>query len=159
MALHCLKKEIEQMFYGRFTHSIDKKGRMTVPSAYRELAPEGVVVTRGIDQCIMGLTKEAFQNLVDSISSLSLTDPTMRAFGRQIISNSASLEYDSAGRILVPLHLRKLVGIEENVIFVGVGDNFEIWSTEKFEAYEASIDPEEQAKAFASLYVTTKRGN
>lgn len=147
------------MFYGRFTHSIDKKGRITVPSSFREAAPEGVVVTKGLDQNIMALTKEAFANMTHSINALSITDPNLRDFRREILGNSAILEYDTAGRILVPLHLRKLAGIEENVIFVGVGDNFELWSTDRLDAYEAAIDPEEQAHAFASLNVTTQRGN
>jgi division/cell wall cluster transcriptional repressor MraZ len=93
------------------------------------------------------------------MNGISVTDPNLRSFRRDILGNSAELTYDSAGRILIPLHLRKLAGIEENVMIIGSGDYFEIWDFDRLEAYEANRDPEAQAKAWASLNITTTRGN
>ncbi|NLC12579.1 MAG: division/cell wall cluster transcriptional repressor MraZ [Chloroflexi bacterium] len=147
------------MFYGRSTYNIDKKGRMTVPSKYREESPDGVVVTKGLDGNLMVYAKETFDIFAESMNSISITDPNLRSFRREILGNSAELTYDSAGRILIPIHLRKLAGIEENVIIVGSGQYFEIWDLDRLEAYESSSDPEAQAKAWASLNITTTRGN
>ena len=147
------------MFYGRSAYNIDKKGRMTVPSKYREESPDGVVVTKGLDGNLMVYAKETFDIFAESMNGISVTDPNLRSFRRDILGNSAELTYDSAGRILIPLHLRKLAGIEENVMIIGSGDYFEIWDLERLEAYEANRDPEAQANAWASLNITTARGN
>ena len=132
---------------------------MTVPSKYRDETPDGVVVTKGLDGNLMVYAKETFDIFAESMNSTSVTDPNLRSFRREILGNSAELTYDSAGRILIPLHLRKLAGIEENVTIVGVGQYFEIWDSERLQAYEAKSDPEAQANAWASLNITTTRGN
>lgn len=147
------------MFYGRSAYNIDKKGRMTVPSKYRDEAPDGVVVTKGLDGNLMAFAKEAFEIFAESMNSISVTDPNLRSFRREILGNSAELTYDSAGRILIPLHLRKLARIEENVMIIGSGEYFEIWDLDRHQEREANSDPESQAKAWASLNITTTRGN
>ena len=132
---------------------------MTVPSKYRDETPDGVVVTKGLDGNLMVYAKETFDIFAESMNNISVTDPNLRSFRREILGNSAELTYDSAGRILIPLHLRKLAGIEENVMIVGVGQYFEIWDQNRLQEYEAMSDPEAQAKAWASLNITTTRGN
>ncbi len=132
---------------------------MTVPSKYREETPDGVVVTKGLDGNLMVYAKETFDIFAESMNNISVTDPNLRSFRREILGNSAELTYDSAGRILIPLHLRKLAGIEENVMIVGGGQYFEIWDQNRLQKYETMSDPEAQAKAWASLNITTSRGN
>ena len=132
---------------------------MTVPSKYREETPDGVVVTKGLDGNLMVYAKETFDIFAESMNNISVTDPNLRSFRREILGNSAELTYDSAGRILIPLHLRKLAGIEENVMIVGVGQYFEIWDQNRLQEYETKSDPEAQAKAWASLNITATRGN
>jgi MraZ protein len=107
------------MFYGRSAYNIDKKGRMTVPSKYRDETPDGVVVTKGLDGNLMVYAKETFDVFALSMNGISVTDPTFVLSGVIFLGNSAELTYDSAGRILIPLHLRKLAGIEENVKIIG----------------------------------------
>ncbi|MEL7625246.1 MAG: division/cell wall cluster transcriptional repressor MraZ [Anaerolineaceae bacterium] len=147
------------MFYGRSAYSMDKKGRMTVPSKYRDETPDGVVVTKGLDNNLIAYAKTDFDIFAESMNSISITDPNLRSFRREILGNSAELTYDSAGRILIPLHLRKLAGIEENVMIVGAGQYFEIWDADRLENFEANSDPKAQANAWASLNITTTRGN
>jgi len=159
-ALRCLKKRIEQMFYGRYEHNIDKKGRMTVPSTFRDQTTDGIVcVTKGLDGNLMAYAKDTFDIIAESINSISITDPNLRSFRREILGSSAELTYDTAGRILIPLHLRKLAGIEDGVMIIGVGDSFEIWASDRLEAFtDANHDPEAQSQAWASLDITAKRG-
>ena len=158
--LRCLKEGLEQMFYGRFSHNIDKKGRMTVPSSFRDETPHGVVcVTKGLDGNLMAYAKETFDFYAQSMNSISITDPNMRSFRREVLGSTAELAYDTAGRVLIPLHLRKLAGIEDDVTIIGVGDSFEIWDPKRLHAFENATDPELQAKAWSSLHITPTRGN
>jgi len=148
------------MFYGRYEHNIDKKGRMTVPSSFRDQTTDGIVcVTKGLDGNLMAYDKETFDTIAKSINSISITDPNLRSFRREILGVSAELVYDTAGRILIPSHLRKLAGIEDDVVIIGVGDSFEIWSPVRLESAEAgNQDPVAQAQAWAAFDITT-RGN
>lgn len=148
------------MFYGRYYHNIDKKGRMTVPATFRDETPSGIVfITKGFDGNLMGLTEEGFKAFAQNLSAVSITDPDGRSIAREIFGNTAELTYDSAGRILIPLNLRKLVGIEEEVVIVGAGSNFEIWSKDKLEEHEAkNNDPEAQAMAWRGINIPLIRG-
>lgn len=134
---------------------------MTVPSTFRDETPDGVVcVTKGLDGNLMAYEKETFDFYAKSMNSISITDPNMRSFRREILGSTAELAYDTAGRILIPLHLRKLAGIEEDVMIIGVGNSFEIWDPNRLKAFEdANSDPEVQAKAWSSLNITPTRGN
>ena len=115
------------MFYGRFEHNIDKKGRMTVPSNYREQTSGDLVcVTKGLDGNLMAYSKDKFDIIADSINSISITDPRLRSMRREILGGSAELTYDTVGRILIPTHLRKFAGIEEKVVIIGIGESIEI---------------------------------
>ena len=131
---------------------------MTVPSKYREETPDGVVVTKGLDGNLTVYAKEDFDIFAEAMNGISVTDPNLRTFRREILGNSAELTYDSAGRILIPLHLRKLAGIEENVMIVGAGLYFEIWDAQRLQAYEDKSDPKAQANAWESLNITVTRG-
>jgi len=158
--LRCLKEGLEQMFYGRSRYTIDKKGRMTIPSGFRDDSPNGVVVTKGLDGNLMAYAKEVFDSYADSMNSLSLTDPNMRSLRRELLGNSKELIYDAAGRVLIPLNLRKLAGIEDEVMILGVGNSLEIWDINRLAEFEeAHSDPEAQAIAWATLDISIKRGN
>ena len=148
------------MFYGRFEHNIDKKGRMTVPSNYREQTSGDLVcVTKGLDGNLMAYSKDKFDIIADSINSQSITDPLLRSMRREILGGSAELTYDTVGRILIPTHLRKFAGIEEKVVIIGVGDSFEIWAPERLDAEEnANNDPKANAERWAMFNINT-RGN
>ena len=133
---------------------------MTIPSGFRDESPDGIVVTKGLDGNLMAYAKEIFDSYAESMNSLSLTDPNMRSLRRELLSNSKELIYDAAGRVLIPPYLRKVAGIEDEVMILGVGNSLEIWDIDRLEAYEeAHSDPEAQAVAWATLDISIKRGN
>ncbi|HQN68616.1 MAG TPA: division/cell wall cluster transcriptional repressor MraZ [Anaerolineaceae bacterium] len=148
------------MFYGRFEHNIDTKGRMTVPSIYRDQTPGNVVfITKGLDGNLMAYPKPAFEIIAQTVSSKSLTDPGVRSFKREILGYTAELAYDTAGRILIPSFLRKFAGIEDQVVIVGVGDSFEVWSPDRLAAKEEVFaDPEANQDRWVAFDIST-RGN
>jgi MraZ protein len=117
------------MFLGQYHHSIDEKGRLTVPARYREqLAAEGAYVTMGFDHNLMLLTVPAFKRLSEKVNRMSLTNPRARDLRRWLFSRAELVSLDRAGRILIPPFLREAVDLDGEAIFVGAGDFVEIWS-------------------------------
>jgi MraZ protein len=145
------------MFLNQYQHSFDDKGRLTIPSKFRELPDEGVFVVQGLDRNLMVLPPAVFQNLYDRLMAMNLTDPTARLLRRIILGNAQQLKLDRAGRILLSSNLRDFASLKENVIFIGQGDYFEIWSPILWEDQEALLnDAETNAQRFATLDLKTR---
>lgn len=119
------------MFLGQYEHSIDEKGRLTIPARYRELlTAEGAYITQGFDRNLMVITTSTFDSLYARINELSLTDQNARLLKRLIFSSAGQVEFDRAGRILIPQFLRQTAELKNAVMIVGTGDYFEIWAEE-----------------------------
>lgn len=128
------------MFLGRFTYNVDQKGRLAVPARFRESLSGTVILTRGIDPCLVLYPLDSWEPLAAKIDALSLTDPDARAFRRLIYAEAANLEVDRQGRILLPPELRAWAGIEREAVVVGVNTSIEIWSQERWQAQQAAMD-------------------
>ncbi len=140
------------MFLGRYRHSLDAKGRLTIPARFREALGEGAYVVQGFDGNLMVLPPAAFHVLYQRVNRLSITDPKARLLRRLILSAAAEVELDRAGRILLPPYLREAAELDGEVVLVGVGDYFEIWSAEAWERQlDLLEDPEANAERFAAL--------
>ena len=94
------------MFLGEYTHSIDDKGRLTIPAKFRGELATGLVVTRGFDTNLMVFTLVGWQELAEKIAAKPLSDPSTRAFRRRVFSGAIDLAPDRQGRILLPANLR-----------------------------------------------------
>lgn len=145
------------MFFGRFYHNLDDKGRLTIPARYRELLlPEGAYVMQGFDPNLMVLPSAVFEKLSQNINQMSITDPDKRLLRRLIFSTADRLAFDRAGRILIPQFLRQAAGLDTNVVVVGAGVYFEIWSPEAWMAQEDQLqDAQAIAQRFAGLDLTS----
>jgi MraZ protein len=142
------------MFLGQFEHTIDDKGRMTIPSRYRELLDGGAYITRGFDENLMVLTAASFNEISESIRVTSVTDADARALKRWIFANASWVEVDKAGRILIPQWLRMNAGLEGNAMVVGVGEYFEIWQPERWTRHnEETLAAGQTASRFSSFNV------
>jgi MraZ protein len=143
---------VEQMFLGQHQHIIDEKGRMTIPVRYRELLEEGAYITQGFDQNLMVLTTTSFDRISKRVNQMSMTDPTARSLKRLIFSHAEKVEFDRAGRILIPLFLRQAGHLENAAEVVGVGDYFEVWSPDLWEKQDDQFqDSEANAIRYAAL--------
>ncbi len=143
------------MFLGQYTHSIDSKGRLTIPARYRDALESGAVVTQGFERNLMIYTQEAFQRLAERASSLSTTDPQGRAIRRILFGGAADAALDSAGRILIPPFLREYAGVDGEVSIVGAGDYIEIWNSESWAGeLETVTDSELNAKRFSEYDIS-----
>ena len=144
------------MFLNQYQHSFDDKGRLTIPARFRML-PDGAYVIQGLDRNLMVLPPDAFQVIYDRLMSLSLTDPGARLLRRVILGNALQVTLDNAGRILLTQNLREFAGLQTEVIFVGQGDYFEIWSPELWQGQQEQVnDTATNAQRFATLDLRTR---
>ena len=145
------------MFFGRFYHNLDEKGRLTIPARYRELLlPDGAYVTQGFDPNLMILPAAVFESLSHNLDQMSLTDPTIRLLRRLVFSTADRVEFDRAGRILIPQFLRQAAGLDTSVVLIGAGRYFEIWSPEAWEVQERQLqDPQANAQRFSAFDLTS----
>lgn len=135
------------MFLGRHTHNLDAKGRLAIPARYRDALAAGVVLTRGIDRCLALYPLEAWRPLAEKVSALPLTDADARNFRRMVFAEATDLGLDGQGRILIPPDLRRYAGLEREALVVGVDTSIEIWSPQRWEGVEASLESDGAAIA------------
>jgi MraZ protein len=144
------------MFLGRYDHTIDEKGRITVPARFRELLEDGAYITRGLDKNLMILTSSSFDVMSDRITKMSLTNPLARDLRRVLFSGADRVDVDRAGRMLIPAFLREYAQLGSSVTVVGSGDYFEIWSTEAWQAQDQRLEASEtNTERFAALDLST----
>ncbi len=128
------------MFLGEFEHTIDDKGRVAIPARFREELGEGMVLTRGFDQCLQAFPRQRWQDLAAKVSSLSLGSAEARNLRRILFANAAEVEVDRQGRILIPQNLREYAGLAEQVVITGMDTYFELWSSEGWAATLEQLD-------------------
>ncbi len=145
------------MFLGKYSHSFDEKGRLTIPVKYREALRAGAFVTQGFDKNLMVWTAASFEQVYTQVNDLSITDPNARLLKRLIFSNAVQVDIDRVGRILVPQYLREAVNLDSSALVVGVGDYFEIWADEHWQEQNSQMqDSDSNAQRFAALNLSTK---
>ena len=120
------------MFMGEYNHTIDAKGRLIVPSKFREQLGNEFVITKGLDGCLFVYSQEEWENIEKSFREKPLTSSDARKFMRFFFAGAATCEVDKQGRILIPNNLREYAGIDKDVVSVGVLSRVEIWSKEKW---------------------------
>jgi MraZ protein len=143
---------IEQMFFGQYQHTLDEKGRLTVPADFRDQLSEGAYLTQGFDNNLRLMSVEEFRKLYRRISEMSTTDPSARKLRRLIFANAKPVEIDRVGRILIPQFLRDVAGLDSSAVIVGVGESIEIWSIEEWERQSIDLQhASENGEQFAAL--------
>ena len=142
------------MFMGEYNHSVDAKGRLIVPSKFREQLGNEFVVTKGLDGCLFVYSQEEWKRIEESLREKPLTSKDARKFMRFFFAGAANCEVDKQGRILLPAHLREFAGLEKDVVLVGVGSRVEIWSKDKWETMNSDADMDEITGAMEGLGLT-----
>ncbi|MFV0519435.1 MAG: division/cell wall cluster transcriptional repressor MraZ [Lachnospirales bacterium] len=140
------------MFLGEYSHNIDLKGRLIVPSKIRENLSASFVVTKGLDNCLFLYNIEDWTVLSDKIKALPVTDKSVRQFVRFFFGGACELEIDAQGRILLPNNLREFAGFNKEIITIGVSNRVEIWAKENYDEYsENNVFDEVLAEKMANL--------
>lgn len=125
----------DAMFLGEFQHTLDPKGRVILPSAFRELLSEGLVMTVGLDNCLMVHPAADWQRVVEGLRNLRTTDRRERMFARMITSSAHPETLDRQGRITIPARLREYAGLGKDVTVVGADARVELWDAAAWERY------------------------
>ena len=126
----CGKKWGIYMFIGEYHHSIDDKGRLIIPSKFREELGNNFIITRGIENCLFVYSLDSWNEIVRKIESLPFTKKGARTFTRFFLSGASEAEFDKQGRINITSPLISYAKITKECIVIGTGDRLEIWSEE-----------------------------
>ena len=129
------------MLIGEYHHNIDDKGRLTIPSKFREEIGEKFIVTRGLDGCLFGYSIEEWDKIVAKLNVLPFTKKDARTFTRFFLSGATVCEFDKQGRINISKNLIDYAGLKKECAIIGVNDRLEIWDLEKLNnLYESDIE-------------------
>ena len=112
------------MFIGEYSHTIDAKGRLIVPSKFREQLGDEFVVTKGLDGCLFVYENSEWKSFEEKLHALPLTNANARKFSRFFLAGACACEVDRQGRILIPSVLREFAHLEKDVVLVGSIRNF-----------------------------------
>jgi MraZ protein len=115
------------MFIGRYYHTLETKGRLSIPKDYRSQLKSGAVLTKGLDGCLFLFPSSSWNKLVAKLDSLPLTNAAGRNFVRLLVQSSAKLSLDSLGRTLIPEYLRLETKLKKHVVVAGALSRVEIW--------------------------------
>ena len=143
----------EQMFSGTYHHNIDSKGRIIIPSKFREELSDGFVLTKGLDDCLFLFPMSEWIIFRNKLKAVPLTSKEGRAFTRYFFANAVECEMDRQGRLNIPSELRKHAHIDKEVVSIGVDNRVEIWSKAGWQLYNESpeLDSDLIAEKMESL--------
>ena len=136
---------------GEYNHTIDAKGRLIIPSKFRDTLGDEFVVTKGLDGCLFVYDNKEWSAFEEKLKSLPLTNKDARQFVRFFLAGATLAEVDKQGRILIPAVLRDFAALEKEVVLIGVASRVEIWSKERWENEASYDDVEEIAEHMAEL--------
>lgn len=128
------------LFLGSYEHNLDDKGRLSIPSRFREVmserqVPERIIVTQGLDACLFGYTLDAWRTFETKIMNRPLNRGDDRYFVRRVLAGAVDCSLDKQGRIVIPQHLRQYADLNKVAMVVGVSNRIEIWSPERWQHY------------------------
>ena len=140
----------DKMLMGEYHHTIDEKGRLTIPSKIRYELGEGFVITRGLDKCLSIYPKEEWENIIKKYKELPQTKD-VRNFMRIFLSGATTLEFDKQGRINIPTPLVDFADLKKECIIIGVNDRLEVWSLDNWNNF-ISVNEENFSDIADSLF-------
>ncbi len=137
------------MFYGEFKHSIDNKGRLILPSKFRDVAKENQIenffLTRGLDKCIFMFTENEWNVQEQKFKNMSFTQKEARMFNRFFFSGAMEVSPDKQGRFIVPQYLKDYASVKKDTVLIGISNRIEIWDQKSWQDfYQNSSDTYEQ---------------
>ena len=141
------------MFIGEYQHTVDNKGRIIMPSKFREGLGHNFIMTKGLDNCLFVYPTEEWERLEKKLRTLPLTNKNARAFVRFFFAGATECILDKQGRILIPNNLREYAKLDKDVVIIGVAERIEIWAKEEWINYnnDDNLSYEDIAEKMAEL--------
>ena len=128
------------MFIGEFRHTLDDKGRVSVPIKFRAGLAQGLVVTRGLDRSLFLYPKNEWGRLAEKLAALPLGKADTRAFARLMLAGAMEADIDASGRVMIPQYLREYAGLSKNVVITGLYDRLEVWDEDTWKIYREKTE-------------------
>ncbi|HVJ88410.1 MAG TPA: division/cell wall cluster transcriptional repressor MraZ [Labilithrix sp.] len=140
------------MFRGRYEHTIDAKGRTSLPARYRDvlssIGERRVILTSALDPCLVAYTTPEWNAFEERLAKLPQFDRSVQKLKRIYVSGAVECEVDDSGRILVPPTLREHAGLKKDVLWAGSGKYAELWDAAQWKKYfEVTEEDREQISA------------
>lgn len=120
------------MLIGEFHHTIDDKGRLIIPSKFREELGNDFIVTRGLENCLFVYPNDKWDKIISELNKIPFTKKDARSFMRFFLSGATAMEFDKQGRINITSPLISYANLQKECVVIGVGDRLEIWSLENW---------------------------
>ncbi len=128
------------MLIGEYTHTIDPKKRLAIPSKLRREIGERAVLTRGLDNCLFLFSLGEWQQLAEKLGKLPFGQQDTRGFVRLLLSGAVEVETDQLGRILIPEYLKNYAQLGKKVVIAGLFNRLEIWDSERWQSYKNNLE-------------------
>ena len=138
-------------FLGEYQYSVDDKGRLIIPSKYRQPLLEGLVITRGLDKNLAIYPLNGWDRLSEKIEGLPYADTRARLFRRLVFSGAVDLVPDKQGRINIPTYLLAYAQIDKEVVVAGANSFIELWSPVRWQAEREAMESDDTADQWANL--------
>jgi MraZ protein len=136
------------VFRGRYEHTIDAKGRTSVPARYRDALSAAnerrIVVTSALDPCLVAYAPAEWAAFEEKLSRLPQFDRAVQKLRRIYVSGAVECEFDDVGRILVPPTLREHASLKKDVLWAGAGRYAELWDKEAWQSHFETTDDEKR---------------
>ena len=128
------------MLLGEYKHNLDSKGRLAIPSKFREKLSAGAIITRGLDNCLFVFANKEWEVLAQKLMALPLSQSNSRAFVRLMLAGASDVSLDNQGRILIPDYLRNYAGLKKEAVVAGLYNLMEIWDKDSWERYKQKTE-------------------
>ncbi|WP_026485525.1 division/cell wall cluster transcriptional repressor MraZ [Caldanaerobius polysaccharolyticus] len=143
------------MFFGEYQHTMDSKGRVIMPSKFREGLGDTFIITKGLDECLFVYSLSEWERIEHKLKELPLNKKDARAFMRFFFAGASQCEVDKQGRVLIPQNLREYASLKKDLMIIGVSTRVEIWSLDKWQKYvdDTDVSFEEIAENLENLEI------
>lgn len=123
------------MLIGEYHHTIDEKGRLIIPSKFRDSLGDNFIITRGLENCLFVYSLDNWDKICNKLNSLPFTKKDARVFNRFFMSGATDVELDKQGRANISTPLIQYAHLNKDCVIIGTGDRLEIWSQEDWNAF------------------------
>jgi MraZ protein len=129
-----------KLFLGEYAHSLDDRGRITLPRRIRqEIDEREIILSRGFDTCIFGFDTRRWETEANKQLEIPVTEIKARELRRYMFAGAVKAEIDKLGRVLLPAQLKEYAHVDQEVMVIGAGDHFEIWNKTTWEEYANTL--------------------
>ena len=139
------------MLIGEFEHTLDTKGRISMPAKLKKDIGDSFILTKGLDGCLFAFSMEEWLNFETKLKTLPLSDKNSRNFVRFFLSGATECEIDKQGRFLIPNNLREAASLIKEAVIIGVGTRIEIWDKSMWNSKDKEISADEIAQNLVML--------